>query len=489
MEEYWLPEGTYLEKDKYRIERVIGDGGFGITYLGYDEKLRRKVAIKEFYMRGYCYRRPDDERVYPCDGQKGNAFENEKLSFIEEGRVLAALNEQPGVVNIYNFIEENNTAYLIMDYVDGKSLEVYIKECGGRLSVPQTLLIMKPVIRALIDIHKRGIIHRDISPDNIMITNDRKVKLIDFGAAKQYGSYNENKVRKGGYSPLEQVVAHGQVGPYSDIYAICATIYTCITGVRVMPALERTNDDRLAAPSKLGVIIEPEADETLMQGLALYSEQRIPDAESLYGRLYGSLEHKSEQHKTNTAITKMISDIQREQKKKLRLTIAVGIVCVFAIVAGACIYLRKNGDSKAVSEATHGDDNSYAQELYDLCAGLHNDNGIPLVWNEELAEAAEYAANQAALLSYANANELNEKLSEIGSSTLEVYGLSDTGWVIYTFQTRAEVRDVKQALDEYIREINMRQNGSVNLDNCSSLGVGVSHTEDGIYYWAVFYQR
>ena len=281
MEEYWLPEGTYLEKDKYRIERVIGDGGFGITYLGYDEKLKRKVAIKEFYMRGYCYRRPDDERVYPCDGQKGNAFENEKLSFIEEGRVLAALNEQPGVVNIYNFIEENNTAYLIMDYVDGKSLEVYIKECGGRLSVPQTLLIMKPVIRALIDIHKRGIIHRDISPDNIMITNDRKVKLIDFGAAKQYGSYNENKVRKGGYSPLEQVVAHGQVGPYSDIYAICATIYTCITGVSVMPALERTNDDRLAAPSKLGVIIEPDAEETLMQGLALYSEQRIPDAESL----------------------------------------------------------------------------------------------------------------------------------------------------------------------------------------------------------------
>ena len=105
MEEYWLPEGTYLEKDKYRIERVIGDGGFGITYLGYDEKLRRKVAIKEFYMCGYCYRRPDDERVYPCDGQKGDAFENEKLRFIEEGRVLAALNEQPGVVNIYNFID------------------------------------------------------------------------------------------------------------------------------------------------------------------------------------------------------------------------------------------------------------------------------------------------------------------------------------------------------------------------------------------------
>lgn len=102
-----------------------------------------------------------------------------KRQYIEEGRVLAALGEQPGVVNVYTFIEENNTAYLVMDFVEGQSLDAYVKGRGGRLSVSETLAIMRPVIRALAGVHKRGVIHRDISPDNIMITHDRKVKLID----------------------------------------------------------------------------------------------------------------------------------------------------------------------------------------------------------------------------------------------------------------------------------------------------------------------
>lgn len=141
-----------------------------------------------------------------------------KQQYIEEGRVLAALGEQPGVVNVYTFIEENNTAYLVMDFVEGQSLDAYVKGRGGRLSVSETLAIMRPVIRALAGVHKRGVIHRDISPDNIMITHDRKVKLIDFGAARMYGNYNYLRVQKGGYSPIEQVTSGAQIGPYSDVY-------------------------------------------------------------------------------------------------------------------------------------------------------------------------------------------------------------------------------------------------------------------------------
>ena len=260
MEAHQLPSGTYLEQNKYYIERVLGDGGFGITYLGYDVKLQRKVAIKEFYMRGYCYRNPGDPNVYTEAGEKRENFEKMKRQYIEEGRVLAALGEQPGVVNVYTFIEENNTAYLVMDFVEGQSLDAYVKGRGGRLSVSETLAIMRPVIRALAGVHKRGVIHRDISPDNIMITHDRKVKLIDFGAARMYGNYNYLRVQKGGYSPIEQVTPGAQIGPYSDVYALCATMYTCMTGVKVPHAVERAKQDRLVPPSAMGLVIAPQVE-------------------------------------------------------------------------------------------------------------------------------------------------------------------------------------------------------------------------------------
>lgn len=318
MEAHQLPSGTYLEQNKYYIERVLGDGGFGITYLGYDVKLQRKVAIKEFYMRGYCYRNPGDPNVYTQTGEKRENFEKMKRQYIEEGRVLAALGEQPGVVNVYTFIEENNTAYLVMDYVEGQSLDAYVKGRGGRLSVSETLAIMRPVIRALAGVHKRGVIHRDISPDNIMITHDRKVKLIDFGAARMYGNYNYLRVQKGGYSPIEQVTPGAQIGPYSDVYALCATMYTCMTGVKVPHAVERAKQDRLVPPSAMGLVIAPQEEAVLMQGLAIDPAQRYANAEQLYQALYEtSMEQTgSVSMMTHSGISQMLADMQEDRKSR-----------------------------------------------------------------------------------------------------------------------------------------------------------------------------
>ena len=351
MEEYWLAPGICIDGGKYRIEKVLGDGGFGITYLGYDERLGRKVAIKEFYLKGCCYRRSGILMVYACDEKKA-VFEKAKAQFVKEGRVLALLGEQAGVVNVYTFAEENNTAYLVMEYVEGQSLDEYVKAGGGKLSVSRTLAIMKPVIHAMAGIHKRGVIHRDISPDNIMITADRKVKLIDFGAARQYGDYNEDKVFKGGYTPLEQVSENGQVGPYSDIYSVCATMYTCISGRMVTPARERLRHDDLQTFSKLGIDVKPSVEAAVMKGLALYPENRgAQNGEDLYKLLYEEAPSKTQKDtRVVNVVNKMISDVKQDQKndrKKKRvagIVIAVGLVAlvVLFLVTGGWHFLHRN---------------------------------------------------------------------------------------------------------------------------------------------------
>ena len=510
METHLLPSGTYLEQNKYYIDRVLGDGGFGITYLGFDVKLQRKVAIKEFYMRGYCYRNPGDPNVYTYEGEKGAAFERMKQQYIEEGRVLAVLGEQPGVVNIYTFIEENNTAYLVMDFVEGQSLDAYVKSHGGQLSVSETLAIMRPVIRALAGVHKRGVIHRDISPDNIMITQDRKVKLIDFGAARQYGSYNSNKVQKGGFSPIEQVTTQGQVGPYSDVYALCATMYSCMTGRKLPLATERVRQDGLAKPSAVGIAITPQVEAVLMQGLAMDSAQRFANAECLYQALYEDLtqEPRNTYDVIHSGISHMLSDMHTEQKKRVhrkkQIGISLGIVLLLCI--GVIVYFQKRQNRDMASAATEAtmqqniqteidaslveqvDCTAYAQEFYELCAKQHEAKGNMLTQRDEFTDAAKETAAKSAALEYDGIDELNASLTEIGSQAAAAYKIPNTGWVTYTFSLEEDVTTVKQTLDTYIAQMNTENQGTVNLDNCTYLGVSVARAEDGTFFWAVFYQ-
>ena len=513
MENCQLSAGTCLDHGKYNIAYVLGNGGFGITYCGFDVKLQRKVAIKEFFPKGYCYRNPGDPAIYPCDGEKKLVYERLKQQYISEGRMLARLGEQPGVVNVFNFLEENNTAYLIMDYVSGQSLSDYLRTHGGRLSVSETLAIMRPVIRALGGVHRQKVVHRDISPDNIMITSDRKVKLIDFGAAKVYGEYNADKVQKGSYSPLEQVTPQGQVGPYSDIYALCATIYHCITGVRIAPALKRQKTDDIILPSALGIPITPVLERTIMQGLAVYPEQRIQDADSLYHCLYDTKPAgiKNPSSVTDAAVSQMLADIRNEQSKHRnfrKLAAVIGVVAVFII--GAAIYMafstRKRDtpadmgisatdEQENASSGTLEDENTddvdcdaYAQEFMELCIGEQAQAGRTLTEDTALMQASGEMARQGADLRYSGAGELNTKLSEIGNAVLERCHLENTGWVIYTFAGMADVETVKRAVDTYISELNANENGILNLDNCAYLGVCVAQAEDGTFFWAVLYR-
>ncbi len=509
MEEYWLAPGICIDGGKYRIEKVLGDGGFGITYLGYDERLGRKVAIKEFYLKGCCYRKSGSLMVYACDEKKA-VFEKAKAQFVKEGRVLALLGEQAGVVNVYTFAEENNTAYLVMEYVEGQSLDEYVKAGGGKLSVSSTLAIMKPVIHALAGIHKRGVIHRDISPDNIMITADRKVKLIDFGAARQYGDYNEDKVFKGGYTPLEQVSANGQVGPYSDIYSVCATMYTCISGRMVTPARERLRHDDLQTFSKLGIDVKPSVEAAIMKGLALYPEDRgIQNGEDLYKLLYEEAPPKTQKDiGVVNAVNKMISDVKQDQKndrKKKRvagIVIAVGLVAlvVLFLVTGGWHFLHrtpndieheKDGSIEQIKDSGR-ENTDDGEEVYALYQDVHNANDIEFVRDENLKAAAKWAAeaavSEAEASGYSNEAELNAILRKAGNEALLEFKEYSAGWLIYTFAEKTDAQVVKAALDGYVDNMNEENDGALTLDNCESLGIGVARADDGTYFFAVFYR-
>ncbi len=269
-----LRPGTLLA-GKYVVGTALGEGGFGITYLGINTKLDLKVAIKEFFPFGYVHRVATasatvTERTETADE---SFFEKGRARFLSEAKTLAKFNNENGVVSVYDFFEENNTAYIVMEYLEGETLKSYLQR-KGRLSYDETLSLLMPAMKSLSKVHEKGLIHRDISPDNIMLTED-KVKLLDFGAARNAeGNKSLSVMLKHGYAPEEQYRRKGEQGPWTDVYAFSATIYKCITGATPDDAAERMHRDELKPPSAYGVQIYPLCEAALMKGLAVDAENR-----------------------------------------------------------------------------------------------------------------------------------------------------------------------------------------------------------------------
>ncbi len=273
-----LPLQTILN-GKYLVGRVLGEGGFGITYLGWDLNLDLKVAIKEYYPSGFVTRENTvTTTVTPFSGDKREAFFNGLDKFVGEAKSLAKFYSLPGVVSVKDFFKENGTGYIVMEYVEGITLKQYLKKEGGKLPVFQVLEWVKPLIKSLTQMHEKGIIHRDISPDNIMITTDGEIKLLDFGAARDIstdGAKSLSVLLKPGYAPEEQYRTRGQQGPWTDVYALCATIYKAITGQTPPESMERMREDTLVPPSQLGIDITETQEAALLMGLAVLREKRI----------------------------------------------------------------------------------------------------------------------------------------------------------------------------------------------------------------------
>ena len=225
-----LRAGTLLNKGQYRVESVLGQGGFGITYECRDLLLGRRVAIKEYFPVS-AYRDPQGTNNVLVARSKYESYRKGLRSFKEEGMSLSAFQDVKEIVSVFTAFEENMTAYIVMELLEGETLQNYLKR-NGKLGYRQTLAIIEPVMTALEYVHSKGLIHRDVKPSNIMILRNGDVKLLDFGCAREanYDGHTVTSMYTQSYAPPEQKDSHGVQGPFTDVYSLCATIFDMMAG-------------------------------------------------------------------------------------------------------------------------------------------------------------------------------------------------------------------------------------------------------------------
>ena len=278
--------GTYL------VGCVLGQGGFGITYIGLDLNLNLKVAIKEYFPEGYVTREGQTRAtVMPLPGERKALFERGRERFVSEAKTLAKFGDDPSIVGVRTFFYENGTAYIVMNYVEGVTLKEFAAKRGGKLPAREVLAMMEPLFVSLSKVHAAGLLHRDISPDNIMRKKSGALILLDFGAARQMsiaGEHSNTINVKHGFAPEEQYRTRGEQGPWTDVYALSATIYRLTTWVTPPEALDRMVDDTLiVSPTQLGANFSPAQEAALMHGLAVRASARTKDIAQFARELYG----------------------------------------------------------------------------------------------------------------------------------------------------------------------------------------------------------
>lgn len=369
--ENWLLEEMLLH-EKYQIKKVLGQGGFGITYLAYDQTLQQNVAIKEYFpvkivrRLGNTLRKGQGEyelsataMVYPQNGQE-EKYLNGMQNFLEEAQVLFGKFDVEGLAAVKDYFEENGTAYIVMEYLSGPTLQEYEKEHKGKISEKQAEILLEPVINALAYIHSIGIVHCDISPDNLIFNKEGQLKLIDFGAAKNKKKEKEEQYCKGGYTAPEQYLEKEFVGPWSDVYSLCAVWYEMLTGIKVPPAVERLQKDRLKNMTMASEVSE-QTNNILKKGLSLEIQKRYFSVLNLSCDIKSNMESKEEITKQYMKDTRFVwgtlwlqittdineRNISQEKKwlsrRKIRKGIyAVGIVLLLFLcgISGREYYIR-----------------------------------------------------------------------------------------------------------------------------------------------------
>ena len=330
---YALPEGTVLD-ERYRILRVIGQGGFGITYEALHIHNGNHVAVKEYFCRDFCGRDTTCTGTNGCnvrilDSTQSAQFRSDLDRFLKEARILHDFAGEEAIVTVLDYFEANDTAYIVMEYLDGTTLREKIP-AEGRWGMEKVVRSFGPVMQALEHVHSAGVIHRDISPDNLMCMPDGTLRLLDFGAARKFDNVQttHSVIYKAYYSAPEQRDEKGVLGSWTDVYGLCSTMYYCLTGKEPEDVLTRLLYDDMERPSDRGADILPQAERTLMKGLELDRGARVQDM----GKL------RSELEKVYPPVSEDEKKRGRARRKRRRRVIAA-LAAALVLCAAVCAFV------------------------------------------------------------------------------------------------------------------------------------------------------
>ena len=327
-------------RDRYVLGRVLGEGSFGISYIAWDCLLDTVVAIKEYFPASLVSRHiseeDEDTNVYIYEKRESQKYQESLKKYLGEAKSLSAYYDLDGIVSVRDFFYANNTAYIVMGYVDGISVKEYVEK-NGPIEGEKFLRMLEPVIQSLAKVHQTGVLHRDISPDNMLLTRDEKLVLIDFGAARKENinmTRSMTVVFKRGFSPEEQYRTRGQQGAWTDVYALCATAYYALTGKAPDESIQRVLEDDMPSLTEMTDVDLPmQQKRAFMKGMTVDFHHRYQTMDELYQGLYQ----------------------QGRDKKHLGawLAGAAALVCCVALLGTGAVYgLHKQSQAKKDSIQT-----------------------------------------------------------------------------------------------------------------------------------------
>lgn len=281
---YALPAG-YMLCQQYYLDRVLGSGGFGITYLAWDIRNNRSVAVKELFISSDMVRDNQTRSVQIKQGQEGY-FAHMRKRFLEEAQILYEFSNVPDITDVYHLFQENGTAYYAMEFLEGMDLKSYLRK-NGTLSWEKLSVYVRMILRALSALHSRSFIHRDISPDNIFLTKDGHAKLIDFGSLRCYNSGKGlTTILKQQFAPYEQYRSDGKQGPWTDIYSLSVTMYYALSGVLSPKAPDRLQEDSVVPLAALVPSLPRHVAYAIEKGMAVLADNRYQTVDAFYEALF-----------------------------------------------------------------------------------------------------------------------------------------------------------------------------------------------------------
>lgn len=343
-ESYYLKPGTIIG-GKYIVGKVLAYGGVAISYLGMDAEFNKKVVVKEYLPNDFSTRSEGEKEITIYSGDAQAQFEQGLSNFLNESSRIQNMGKLEGVATVYDCVAENDTGYVISEYVEGQTIKD-ILATGKKYDVLEAKAIIMQMLKGLSKLHPQDVIHCDISPENVVISNTGEVKLLNFGATRYITTANSKSlaiILKQGYAPEEQYRSKGVRGPWTDVYAVGAVMYKMITGITPMESVERTLEDELKTPSKLGIKITENVENALMNALNVFQEERTQNASAFLKEL------------SSPSVKRIKSKKVRKETGKFPAWAKALVACLLVLVVGGGVFLyNKMGETNNLSTEQKG---------------------------------------------------------------------------------------------------------------------------------------